>query len=245
MTGTNTNNTRYIIREVYEPDFEFYFDDDGFSSRGGIYGYNIFPILSDYRGYCSHYHAAINDDEFKKLDEELNNIIDEIYNLDNSYSRYKNVKEIMEDYNLTYNPKNAHTLKEMLSDNYYLDHLTDYLTIKTGEKWACIPVTGYCQGDFTNVIYCEKYYTEKDARVVGEMVLGCAKEFSITFVNEGETEENADTVYGYFVADCEAWKDEDYKKIVCGYEGIDPEKDNVTLEMIENDGHLPGVDILK
>ena len=68
-----------------------------------------------------------------------------------------------------------------------------------------------------------------------------AKEFCVIEIEDYQAPETEDeeatytekeSCYGFFVADCEAWKDEDYKRIVCEWEGIDPEE--TQLEMIES-----------
>ena len=43
--------------------------------------------------------------------------------------------------------------------------------------------------------------------------------------------EEIDSCYGYIVADCEAFRDEEYKKLVSDWAGIKPEE--CTLEMID------------
>lgn len=79
------------------------------------------------------------------------------------------------------------------------------------------------------LVYCPNRYAE-GAEKYGEIWLGAAKEFCIIDVNDDGTEDDA--VYGYIVADCEAWRDEDYKKAVCAWEGIDPAA--ARLEMIDS-----------
>jgi hypothetical protein len=110
-----------------------------------------------------------------------------------------------------------------------LDDFSDFLTIITGEKWNCIRVTGYCQGDFADVVYCGKYYPDKSAQIAGELYIGCGKEFQVIDVNEDG--EETDCICGYYVADCQAWKDEDIKAIVCNDACIDP--DETQLELID------------
>ena len=130
---------------------------------------------------------------------------------------------------LNITPRAAHKFKTILELGF-IDSVCLYLTLKTGKKWENKSVYGYCQGDYVNVVYCEDCYNEKSVRVIGELYMGCGKEFSITFLNEAG-EEN-DTVYGYYVADCEYMNDSELKSIVCGMEGIDPEK--AQFELIEN-----------
>lgn len=218
------NNYKYIIREVFEPDFDSYFDCDCFSAAGGDYSLTVFPLVYDRHGFYS----AINAEAYKKVDLDLEYMTSEIHDLLNDNSNYSNVKEILNDYNIRYTPQNAHKAKE-LDDIDYIYRLISFLELRTGNKWAVKGVHGYCQGDYVSVIYCTKYYDEKSAEIIGDLVLGCGKEFSITFCDDSG--EEPDTIYGYFIADCEARSDEDYKNIVCNQEGIDPEA--ATLEIIE------------
>lgn len=216
---------KYIIREVFEPDFELYFDCDCYSAAAGDYCYTVFPIIHDRHDMYS----AINGEEYKTLDRDMNYFYSELYDLVNGYSNYNNTKEILTDYNIPYSPYNAHKAKELEKSIDYIEQLIGFLELRTGEKWDVIGCCGYCQGDYVHVVYCEKYYNEKSAHIIGDLVLGCGKEFSITELDDNG--EELDTVYGYFVADCEAWKDEEYKNLVCSYEGINP--DEATLELIE------------
>lgn len=229
--NTNTNtNIAHIIREVFEPDFSFYFDCDCFSKAAGDYNFTVFCVSNDRRGYCNNYSSGINATDFNYIKSDLDAVIDEVDNIINGYScGYNNIKEIMKDYDLNYNPHNAHLLKGII-DLDYVDALTLLLTLRTGKSWKCLQVCGYCQGDYTDVVYCSEKYDDKTARIIGELYLGCGKEFSFTFLDENG--EETETVYGYYVADCEYTSDEELKQVICSYEGIEPEQ--ARLELIEN-----------
>lgn len=214
---------KYIIKEVAAPDFSFYFDGDMFSKEAGNFGYTVFCITSDYYGYNHHYNSGINKNDFEIITREMEQIIEEVCDIAAGCGCYKNIKELMLDYGMKYNPRNAHILKG-LTDVDYIEGLCSFLTVKTGRPWASRTARGYCQGDCVDVVYCEDFYTDHAIDIIGELYLGCGKEFSITFDKD-------DTFFGYFVADCEAWTDADYKKIVCGMEGINP--DESIIEMIE------------
>ena len=64
----------------------------------------------------------------------------------------------------------------------------------------------------------------------GEIWLGAGKEFYTIELDENG--EETDTCGGYIIADCQAWKDEDYKRLVREWAGI-PE-DETRLEMIDS-----------
>ena len=140
----------------------------------------------------------------------------------------------MQENGLVYSATKAHKLKVMFDDCRYPDDietLAEYLTIKTGKTWKTTSVTGYCQGDYVEILYCEEIYP--DPTMYGELFLGCGKEFSFA---ELTTDENGQEivkddfeVFGYYVADCQ-WKDEtQLKQVLCDYEGIKPDETKLLL----------------
>ena len=224
-----------IIRECANPEFEFYFDDDGFNEKGGDWNYTLFILTDDYYGYSHHYNG-LNIQEYKRIKEQMEAILEGFEDVEDrgnyaDFSGFSSYKEAMEWNGIEYNSIKCHRLKEWAknADVDDTDDFADFLTIITGEKWNCIRVNGYCQGDFADVVYCGKYYPGKSAQIAGELYIGCGKEFQVIDVDEDG--EETDCVCGYYVADCEAWKDEDIKKIVCEEAGIDP--DETQLELID------------
>ena len=216
--------SRYIIRECNNPDFSFYFDGDVFSEAGGNYCYTLFCVTSHYGRYSS----GINGNAFKDISNEMDSVLEEIDGLCNGWSDYENIKEIMKDYSLPYSPRKAHELKELLDLSDYIERLCGYLTIKTGHKWDSKEARGYCQGDYVEVVYCKDFYTNETIDIIGDLYFGCGKEFCI--IDNEESDIN--TVYGYYVADCQGYQPDDYLRIVCEQEGIEPKE--ATLELIEN-----------
>jgi len=104
-----------------------------------------------------------------------------------------------------------------------------------GRRWDYVFCTGYCQGDYVAVIYCEPEITEGIACYYGDMYNGCYKEFSYHSVEEEEFR-----LYGYYVTDCQInWKDSDnsYKERLCEWTGVNPEETEV--KFIENLRHVP------
>lgn len=222
-----------IIREVAPEacDFRTYFDDDGLTSAGGDYCYNLFIISNDGWGRIS----GFNIDEYKNIQDKIDHILDgfdDVKNPGNAYNwtGYSSYKEVMRDFGIDYNPRKCHALKEWAkkADAGKPDSVADYLTITTGKKWAVKGVCGYCQGDYVDIVYCVEHYD--DVRPYGEIWMGCGKEFCVIDVDEDGNE--TDECYGYIIADCQAWKDEDYKKLVCEWAGIN--EDETRLEMIED-----------
>ena len=131
---------------------------------------------------------------------------------------------------ITYNSRKCHALKELFKDfdaNEPKDIAT-YLTITTGKTWATSSARGYCQGDYVDIVYCADRY-KNGVKNYGEIWLGCAKEFEV--IDLDENGEEVDACGGYIVADCEAWRDEDYKRRICEWARIAPEE--TQLEMID------------
>lgn len=218
-----------IIREVIDPDFSFYFDGDMFNANSGDYNNTIFTVFDDCYGYAHHYCSPVNNAEFQYIWSECEHIREEVDDLVNHWSNYKNIREIMQDYRLPYNPKNAHALKTWLDKTDDIEIICDYLTIKTGKKWDSLGVCGCCQGDYVEIIYCTANYSEDDAKILGDYAVGNAREYCVIDLDDDGDE--IDRVYGYFVADSEAWRDDEIKNLVCDYAGIDP--DETQLEMFD------------
>lgn len=207
-----------IIREVGDPDFRFYFDGDMFSAAAGDYGYTLF-IVTEYGSY-------LNKNEYKTVSAECNDVLTAVEDIEYRYSYYKNIKEVMIDYKLPYNPKNAHILKELSTGNSFDDPevISVYLSIKTGKKWQTYDSRGCCQGDYATIIYCPDFYTEDYIEEISDIFWGLGKEFAVKY--DGED----DFVYGYYIADCKYRSYEDIKTYFCKMDGLD-ENDTV-LEVI-------------
>lgn len=216
---------KYIIREVVDPDFEFYFDGDMFSSSAGGYCYNLFVVHREYyRTYSN-----LNSDDFQAAWKEKDDLLNDVYDVLSGYGYYKTIKEVLKDYNIKFNTNVAHKLKILAEkeDFYSFDTFCTYLEIKTGEKWTHKAINGYCQGDYAEIIYCTKYYSEDSINIIGDLYFGCGKEFCVMVDKDEDS-----TVYGYYVADCQGFKPDDYKRIVSADYGIG-ENDEVVLELIE------------
>lgn len=221
---------RHIVREVpgEHADFSYYFDDDYI--RG--YEENSMLFIIAPRGY-----SGFNEKEYDAIVNLADNILDGFDRIGGGIYDYANHKEVMEDYGIKYNSRKCHLLKEWAktADTYDVDTIAKFQTIITGKTWDVTAARGYSQGDYVDIMYCPDHYTEKQARAYGEVWLGAAKEFCVIDLDENGEEENG--CYGFIVADCEisSWADcdEEYKKIVCDWEGIDP--DETRLEMV--DGH--------
>lgn len=225
---------KHLIREI-EPEcaeLQFYFDGDTFTSRAGDFCYTLFIVVNEGYGRLS----GLNIDEYKEVKQRAGKILDGFNYVDNggrncdgSKATYK---QAMEDESIRFNPTTCARLRKW-AENADIDkpeYIAAFLTIITGRKWDVSSARGYCQGDYCELVYCTDIYTEQDIDIAGDIYLGCAKEFCVADYNDDGTEYD-DAVYGYIVADCQAWTDEDYKRIVCEYASINPE--DTTLEMID------------
>ena len=221
---------KHIIREVAPDcaDLSYYFDNDGLTEKGGDYCYNLFIISRDW-GRISGFNA----DEYKRVMEQAESVLDGFNDVEDGLTDYDgkkySYKSIMAENSLDYTPRRCHQLKEWAktADCDKPESISAFLTITTGKRWDVQGVHGYCQGDYVQIVYCTEHYD--DVRPYGEVWLGCAKEFYIIDVDDNG--EEGDSVGGYIVADCQAWDDADYKRIVCEWEGLDPEE--TRLEMID------------
>lgn len=224
--------SKYIIREVAPEacEFSFYFDDDGLTERGGDYCMNLFILNRDgWRNY-----SGFNIDEYKRVQAQAQEIIDGFCDLRGegwTAPIYDSFKDCMTVNGIKYNSRKCHLLKEWAIDADVDDTETiaDYLTITTGKKWTTSSARGYCQGDYVEMVYCPEFYRD-GVQAYGEIYLGCGKEFSVTDYDDDGNE--LDTVYGFIVADCQAWRDEDYKRLVCEWYGCSEEE--TKLEMIDS-----------
>lgn len=218
---------KHIIRQVpdEDADWRFYFDGDCFNANSGDYNNTIFPRCFDHHTWW----CCINEKEYKSIQSEMRDLFYEVSNVGYD-SHYLNVKEIMEDYNLHYNPKNAHELKEIAEyDEDKSEIIARYMTIKTGKKWDVACGRGYSQGDYVEMVYCTENYTEENASILCDAVLGCGHEYGVIEVDENGNE--VDSCWGYFVMDSEAWRDEDIKALFCKREGFDINE--TQLEMVD------------
>ena len=225
---------KHLIREI-EPEcaeLGFYFDGDTFTSRAGDFCYTLFIVVNEGYGRLS----ELNIDEYKEVKQRAGRILEGFNYVDNGGRNYDGskatYKQAMEDESIRFNPTTCARLRKW-TENADIDkpeYIAAFLTIITGRKWDVSSARGYCQGNYCELVYCTDIYTEQDIDIAGDIYLGCAKEFCVADYNDDGTEYD-DAVYGYIVADCQAWTDEDYKRIVCDYAGIEPE--NTTLEMID------------
>lgn len=215
--------TKYIIREIppEQTDFSYYFDDDGLT--------DLFIVAQSRRS------SGFNEDEYQNIVGQAEAILDGFHDVNdkwtNGYDSFETYKEVMEYCGIPYTSRKCHLLKDWAktADTSDTETIAEFLTITTGKQWSTGSARGYSQGDYVEMVYCEERYKD-GVKHFGEIWLGAGKEFSITFLNE--TGEKDYTVYGFIVADCQAWDDEDYKKLVCEWAGI-PE-DETRLEMIDS-----------
>ena len=217
---------KYIVREVppEQAEFSWYFDDDGLTEAGGDFCYNLFIISRERYGR----YYGFNIETYKDIVSRIEDLADSFSYVPGEY--FKSYKAAMEDARIRYSPQRCKALKDLLLDlNDASDPETvaEYLTITTGKQWDVASATGYRQGDYCEIVYCKQYHKEPIA--YGEVWLGAAKEFCVIDLDEDGNE--LESVYGYIVADCQAWRDEDYKRLVCEWAGI-PEEET-RLEMVD------------
>lgn len=220
-----------IVRECSpeSADLSWYFDGDCYNENSGDYNNTVFIIQRDY-GRISGY----NIDEYKRVMETAESVLDGFSDVDNGLTDYDGkkytYKSVMLENNIPYTSHKCHLLREWAeyADTRKPESISEYLTITTGKTWNTASVHGYCQGDYAELVYCADNY-KNGVKALGEVYLGCAKEFGV--IDLDENGEETDSCWGYIVADCEARDDDDYKRLVCEWAGIKPEE--TRLEMID------------
>ena len=227
----------YIVREVPAEscEFSFYFDNDGLTEAGGDYCYNLFIVAQ------SRNRIGFNEKEYQSILSEIEEIAEHFDDImiEYEHAQYESIEELLGDYGLeTAATEFFDWCREKPSSpygNYYnnleafsTEAIAEYLTLKTGKEWDTDSAHGYCQGDYVEMVYCKEHYTS-GVKNYGEIWLGAGKEFYTIGLDENG--EEVDICGGYIIADCQARNDEDYKRLVCEWEGI-PE-DETQLEMID------------
>ena len=221
-----------IIRECSPETTElsFYFDGDCYNENSGDYNNTVFIVQRDWDRV-----SGYNIDEYKRIMDRADEIASGFHDVENGtvyLNGYKpTFKDVMQEQGLDFSPSICHKLREW-AKGANVDkpaHVAAYLTVTTGKTWDVQSVYGYCQGDYAEVVYCTDNYKQESAKTLGEVWLGCAKEFGVIEVDENG--EEGDSCWGYIVADCEARTDADYKRLVCEWAGIKPEE--TRLEMID------------
>jgi hypothetical protein len=186
---------KIIAKEVNPAhvDFRDYFEDDGLKSIGGE-NCAVYIVPADRSR-----HDGFNMDEYKEIEEKAEAIIDGFHDVSdkwtNGYNSYATYKEVMEFNEIPYTSRRCHLLKKWVehADPYDTSDIAKFLTITTGEEWAVKSFTGYCQGDYCEVVYCINHYTPEHINEIGKFWLGCGTEFCI------------DDCYGYYVPDTIRW----------------------------------------
>lgn len=221
---------KYIVREVAPEavDLSWYFDGDCYTEKAGGVKYALFILSHDWRGGLT---CQLNGELYDRFLDEAKDLADCFEHV-GPYDDFSSYKEAMQYNDVPYSARFCHTLKSLLLDEfdpYDVDDMAKYLSVMTGKPWETMDVRGYCQGDCVTVLFCPEGNERKTAKICGEVWLGCAKEFGVIELDEDG--EEADSCYGYIVADCEVRDDEDYKRLVCEWAGINPE--DTDLQMID------------
>lgn len=200
---------KYIMQEL-DPElanFSAYFDDDGMTSANGEY-YAVY--INDGHAYSS---GGFNMDEFRHFYDEFSDIIEAVGDMEISLGEYESVNEIFESYDVKIPTDKYSALEELvytcIEHNFIItnEDIADYLTIKTGKKWSVEGFTGYSQGNYCEVIYCEDSYSSESINEIGHMWLGCGSEFRCIDCDENGSPTDEE-YYGYFVLDTIVWTED-------------------------------------
>lgn len=217
-----------IFREVSPEatDFSFYFDDDGIKEAGGDFCYNLFIVTRE--GLGRMYGFQI--EEYRRITEKIRELSEDFETVPGEY--FPSYKAAMEYHGIRYSPNRCKALKDLLLsedlDDSDPETVAAYLTITTGRPWDVASATGYSQGDYCEIVYCKDFH--ENPRAYGEIWLGAGREFEYIALDDDGNE--IERVGGYIIADCQAWKDEEYKRLLCEWEGCKPEE--TAIEMIDD-----------
>ena len=217
----------YLIKEVHEPDFSEYFDGDCFSKESGDYCNTIFALRREYYSI----NCLFNNNDFSDLKELVNDVLNDMYDKIAGIDYFKSDEQLFNYHSLPYSEENVKIIKDLANGEDYdsVDTICKFLKVKTGKEWTSKQSTGYCQRDYCTLIYCKNNYTDNYINIISDMFWGCGKEFGVIEIEDGE---EIDSVYGYFIADCQTFEPTEYKRLVCEYAGID--ESDTTLEMIDS-----------
>ena len=223
---------KYVVREVPAEwaALGYYFDGDCFNGSDDFLN-TLLIVSDDGWGRLS----GLNIAEYKRIMEQAETVLDGFLGVSDGELNYDGepitYADVLGDAGIA--GIDADALRRLVkwaedasADN--TQDIADLLTIITGHYWTTAAARGYCQGDYAEMVYCPERYAD-GVEAYGEIWLGCAKEFQVIYLDDDGTE--GDSVSGFIVADCQAWRDEDYKRIVCGEADI-PE-DETRLEMID------------
>jgi len=214
----------YIIREIPGEHANFGWEFEGRDELGNLF------VITSYRGKMDGFNA----DKLRDIMQEAETLLDLFAEVEEgSYSNYTgqcSYKAAMEEATgIKYTPQKCHALKEWakFARPRRLPDIAKYLTITTGQHWTVTSATGYSQGDFAEVLCPSEEY--KCPKRWGEIWIGAAKEFCIIETDGGGNE--VDRTDGYIVADCEAFRDSEYKDLLCNWAAIEPSE--TRLEMVD------------
>ena len=207
---------KIIAKEVNPShvDFSFYFDDDGLKSAGGE-NCAVYIVPGDRRR-----NSGFNMDEYREIEQTADSLIQAFEEVSPKNEYYPTYEVAMLSHNIEYTNRKCHLLKKWAeyANPYDTSYIAEFLTITTGEEWAVKSFTGYCQGDYCEVVYCIKHYTPEHVNEIGKFWLGCGTEFCI------------DDCYGYYVPDTIRWQEgETLRKYLAACYGCKPEELEIYL----------------
>lgn len=169
-------------------------------------------------------------DVFLRVFDALNDgdLANELENVGQSYSWYKNVTECINDYlyredGKKYSCKDIHNLKQLIEEfsecrsNEENRIICNVLSIVTRKDYDYTTIRGCCQGEWNEVFYPVDEYTMDDIRTFEAYYFNTGSEWIIH--DEENEPESAEEINGYSVY-CVSF---DVRQELAEYEGISPD----------------------
>lgn len=214
---------KYIAKQLKpgDEDFAYVFDDDGLNPSSGDFNNTLFI----FNGNNCQYNVGIYSD----YELAINNLTDDLYDYFNggymddiSDDSFANHLDYVEEIGFSTDSDTIRLLDycvECAADNDYPEALAAYLEAKTGKVWNTRNFSGYNQGDYCTLVYCEDAYDSDALYYYGNMWLGCGGEFAIGTLDIPDEQDDeidlsdlesfehlvSDWTYGYFAVDGIIW----------------------------------------
>lgn len=215
---------KYIAKQLKPgtEDFGYVFDDDGLNPSSGDFNNTLFIFNGN--------DCRFNGDIYSDYKLDIDNLLSDLYDYFNdgdmddiSDDSFANHLDYVEEIGFSTDGGTIRLLDycvECADDNDYPEALAAYLEAKTGKVWNTRNFSGYSQGDYCTLVYCEDAYDSAALDYYGNMWLGCGGEFEVGELDIPDEQDDeidlsdlesfehlvSDWMSGYFVIDDIIWR---------------------------------------